>query len=413
MTIQRQYSLPNCRLILEGLSNETTDMSGRPLLSMVTNVECHLAGQKEPLRGGRAFLDSLAIAVSSYAQSYLSSIQHLVRRDRQNSSSLVQIEQVESNLHRLTVHSEAGPGIASEVDLTTVQLFDLVEAIDQCFADAQTLPDLTLKLEPLSKRHVVASEPISKRAVPAAIGLSGLAAAAAVLFMLPAPQVRRPEIDAATQTTPGQTTPSPASPKPSAASPTPSPASTSSPATPSPAASAPASPSPVSPSPTSAASSPSATASATLTPTSSPTNSPEAQGAGLNLTSVPEIKDSAELDRLTVQLYDKLDLGWKKKPSFDGELVYRVGVDQGGNIVGYKYTNNAALTYLNDTPLSEVQFSTPEASTASPAASSPIAQFRVVFKSNGVLEVSPWNGQRKSVTSPNSPEPKPSASASP
>lgn len=372
MTTQRQYSLPNCKLVLQGLNNDSTDLSGRPLLSMVTNVECYLAGQKTPLSGGRDFLESLAQSVSSYAQGYLSGIQHL-RRDRQQ-TGMVQIQQIEHNLHRLTVQPD-GSGASSEVNLTTVQLFDLVEAVDQLFADAQTLPDLALKLDPLSKRHMISSEPLAKRATPVAVGLSSLAAAAAVLFLLPVPEVRPPE----STTSEGATTEQP--------SPTTSPTDGVNPAT----------PSPTDTEADTEASNPS-------TATNSTSAEADDPGAGLNLANVPEITDPAELDRLTVQLYDKLDLAWKQEPTFDGELNYRVGVNENGDVVGYKFANEAALTYLSDTPLADVQFSpeTEEAteSTAnepadvSPTATkNPIAQFRVVFKSDGVLEVSPWSGQ--------------------
>jgi hypothetical protein len=397
MTIQRQYSLPNCKLVLQGLSNDASDLSGRPLLSMVTNVECYLAGQKEPFTGGRAFLDSLVTTVSEYAQGYLSGIQHLIRRDRRQQAGLVQIEQVEHNLHRLTIRPEA-EGAASQVDLTTVQLFDLVEAVDQLFADAQTLPDLSLKLNSLSKRHVIAAEPVAKRVVPAAIGLSGLAAAAAIFFVLPAPQVRRTETASTTSQTAASPAASPTSPA-AGSSPTPTGTSTASPTA--------ASTAIPTTSPTASPTTGPIASSAASTP--APSGSASAQGAGLNLADTPEITDPTELDRLTVQLYDKLDLSWKKKPTFDGELVYRVGVNRAGDIVGYKYTNDAALTYLSDTPLGDVQFRSPEvsssptlssaespsttSSTTSSASKEPLAQFRVVFKSNGVLEVSPWDGQ--------------------
>lgn len=380
MTIQRQYSLPNCKLVLQGLNNDGSDVSGRPLLSMVTNVECYLSGQKTPLVGGRDFLESLAQSVSGYAQGYLSGIQHLIRRDRQH-AGIVQIQQIEPNLHRLTVQPEAG-GSPSEVNLTTVQLFDLVEAVDQLFADAQTLPELALKLDPISKRHVVSSEPLSKRATPAVVGLTGLAAAAAVLFMLPVPEVRRPEA-ASEEATTEQALPL-ASPPAGAASPEPSPNASVE-------------------SSSEGAASPRTTANAT---TPNAANATTDDGAGLNLTQAPEITDPAELDQLTVQLYDQLDLSWTKQPTFDGELNYRVGVNENGEIVGYKYANDAALTYLSDTPLADVQFSPApseatgdsesDSSTPSAEAAEPIAQFRVVFKSDGVLEVSPWNGQATS-----------------
>jgi Domain of unknown function (DUF4335) len=368
MTIQRQYSLPNCKLVLHGVSSGT-DLSGRPLLSTVTSVECYLAGQKVPLTGGRAFLDSLAMAVSNYAQSYLSGIQHLIRRDRQQTEGLVNLQQAGHNVHRMTVQPEAGSaGSPTEIDLTTVQLFDLVEAVDQLYADGQTMPDLALQLNPLSKRDVIAQEPLSKRATPAAIGLSGLAAAAVVLFMLPVPEVRRPEA-AAEESSTEQISP-----------------------TPSPAAPAGSSPAPAA-SPADPIESPEAAASPTPEAT---TASPAAdqRGAGVNLAGVNGITDPAELDRLTVQLYDQLNLAWRKTPTFDGELVYRVGVDPSGDIVGYKYSNDAALTYLSDTPLADVQFRSPASpDPASPDPANPLAQFRVVFKSDGVLEVSPWDGQ--------------------
>lgn len=386
MTIQRQYSLPNCKLVVQGLNN-ATEISARPLLSVVTNVECYLTGQKTPLTGGREFLESLAIAVSDYAQSYLSGIQHLVRRDRKQTEGLVQIEQVGQNLHRLTARPEQQSAPA-EMTLTTVQFFDLVEAIDQLFADAQTLPDLALKLSPLSRRYVIAQEPLAKRATPAAIGASGLAAAAALLFMLPVPEVKRPTTAEGnpTEQTTGQ------------------------PATPSPAAS----PSPASP-PDNSTTASSPTGSPTGSPTSSSTSSPQSSpaagaaetgttantGPGAELANRPNITDPNELDRLTVQLYDRLDQAWKKTPSFDGELVYRVGVGSNGEIVGYKYSNDAALTYVNDTPLSDLRFDPPtgspdgtaDPSTAAASTTAPLAQFRVVFKSDGVLEVSPWDGQ--------------------
>lgn len=394
MTIQRQYSLPNCKLVVQGLSNDTADSLGRPSLSVVTNVECYLAGQKVALTGGRTFLENLAATVSDYAQSYLSGIQHLIRRNRHQQDGMVQLQQVGHNLHRLTVRPEPDqPGETAEVNLTTVQLFDLVEALDQLFADAQTLPEMVLSLKSLPKRYVTSQEPVAQRAVPVVIGFSSLAAVAALLFMLPVPEARRPETTngASSNTSTEQT--SNASPTPVA---TGSPSATASPTT----------------------NSDTTTSSTTSGDTS--TTASSSKGVGLDLADVPEITDPTELDRLTVQLYDKLDLAWKKTPTFDGELVYRVGVSPDGDIVGYKYANDASLTYLSDTPLADIQFASPSTSedatseeassdNASPTADStdsssdssspssttkePTAQFRVVFKSDGVLEVSPWDGQ--------------------
>lgn len=380
MTIQRQYSLPNCKLILEGLTqDDSSDLTARPQLSIVTNVECYLSGLAQPLTGGRDFLESLARAVSNYAQDCLSGIPHSARRDRKDLAGSVQLHQIEKNLHRLSINPQALDGVQAasfppptELDLTTVQLFDLVEAIDQLFADAQTLPDLSLTLTPLSKRFVVSQKPVTKRAVPAAIGVSSLAAAAFALFFLPIPEVRRqPTADS--------------SESPQAQSPTPSPNSASPEGSPSPQAASPTS------SPTS---SPEATESPAASPTSSPTSSPTTAASPTDLEAIlsnsDEILDPAILERLTGDLQSKLYAAWDEKPppSFSEPLEYRVGVNESGQIVGYKFVNDAALTYLSDIPLSDVQFG----ATANNEPRPDIAQFLVVFRPEGVLEISPWYG---------------------
>lgn len=202
MTIQRLYSLPNCKLILEGLGDATLapTTDGRPLVSMLVNAECHLAATDRPLTGGRDFLESLVTAVSTYAQEFLSKVQPTRQGDK---SGLVQLHQLDERRHRLTVHSEIKPKVPDagssstappiEIDLTTVQLFDLVEAVDQFIADSQTLPDISLPLVPISKRAVSSSQLVAKQAIPATVGFSGLALAAIAFFFIPVPPKRLPQ----------------------------------------------------------------------------------------------------------------------------------------------------------------------------------------------------------------------------
>lgn len=190
MTIQRSYSLPNCTLIVEGLSEATfgTETEVRPLLSILVNAECHLAGTTQPLVGGRDFLESLLTAVSVYAQEFLSKVHH-PDADKQH-SGLVQLQKVNGR-HRLLVQSDDSSPVR-QIDLTTVQLFDLVEAVDQFFADRQTLPELSLQVVPVSKRHTSSSQQLAKQAVPATVGVSSLALAAIAFFFVPIPEVQRP-----------------------------------------------------------------------------------------------------------------------------------------------------------------------------------------------------------------------------
>lgn len=199
MTIQRKYSLPNCTLILEGLSATNDTQDPRPVLSLLVNAECRLANSKEVISGGRDFFESLVKAVSGYAQEFLSQVTHPEAHDR---AELVQLDKIDANRHRLSVHpenkeqeSDSNTNLAPkpiEINLTTVQLFDLVEAVDQFFADSQTLPDLSLQLSPVSKRYTSSSQQLVKQAVPATVGATGLALAAIAFFFVPIPEVQRP-----------------------------------------------------------------------------------------------------------------------------------------------------------------------------------------------------------------------------
>lgn len=93
--------------------------------------------------------------------------------------------------------------------------------------------------------------------------------------------------------------------------------------------------------------------------------------------------DASKLDALELQLYDTLDKGWTEYPSFGQDLVYKVTVDADGKIVNYQPLHDAAVDYLNETPLDEV----------TPNSAAPGADFVVVLTPTGVLEVDAWIGQ--------------------
>jgi len=390
MTIRRQYSLPNCTLVLEGLSDGSaaSQLDIRPVLSILMSAECYVTGLGEPLSGGREFFESLVRTVSSYAQEFMSGVHY---PDRYGPSlGMVQLHRIDGNTHRLTVlpaSSDSGVQIAektqvsAEVDLTTVQLFDLVEAIDQFFADTQTLPELSLQLTPISKRYVKSAEPLAKRTLPAVVGVSSLALAAMAFFLVPIPEVQRPR-DPVPQPNPAgqnQGTPNPGgsgSPNPN---PTP-PADGLLPGTQTPNAES-LSPTPI-PAPQPDAS-PLATPQSSTSPESTPT--PVAEGlASPEVAAVP-ITDPGQIELLRGKLSQQIDGVVKDKPPVDAELVYRVSVAPDGAIVGYKPENSAAVD-RSETPLSELLYQ--PVGTRTPA--EPLADFRVVLAPDGTVQVTPW-----------------------
>ena len=384
MTIQRKYSLPNCTLILEGLSDATTGTQStevRPLLSMLVNAECYLAASKQPLSGGRDFFESLVTAVSGYAQEFLSKVHH--PEAHKNEPGLVQLQKIDLNRHRLIVHSETrnqgldvdstspqslqsgngtlratssssqspragelphlGSGSPIQIDLTTVQLFDLVEAVDQFFADSQTLPDLSLELTP-SAKHTGSTQPLVKQAVPATVGVSSLALAAIAFFFVPIPEVQRP------------TDPKPQS--------------------------------------NSSQSNNSLTNNSGFDPNNASSTPPAQTSSDLEKTvaAAPEITDSSQINALNQKLYKQVNQAWKTRSTVEQDLIYRVGVTADGSIVGYKSVNAAASDAIEQTPLPNLL----ENPAASPATTQQaLAQFRVVFTDNGVVQVSPWLGRSR------------------
>ncbi|KAF3887232.1 MULTISPECIES: DUF4335 domain-containing protein [Nostocales] len=407
MNIQRKYSLPNCTLLLEGLSDATRAahlQELRPELSILVNAECYISGYKKPISGGREFFESLVRAVSAYAQEFLSNIPNPQARDSE--SELVQLQKVSRDRHRLVVHSENASqetGANShgqpttEIDLNTVQLFDLVEAIDQFFADSQTLPELSLKVQPVARRYGNFNQALVKQAVPAGIGVTSLAAAAVAFSIIPVPEIRPPQQNN-TQPTSSTTsrsnalaspgvTPTPAPNEPVAASPTFTPTPTSTTASESTPASLAASVNPTTPTPTPTPTAPEATA---PTPIPNPTAVKDLEAL---LNTVPEITDASVLRALQRQVYNQINPEWANRSALTQDSVFRVGVAGDGSLVGYKAVNKASNDAVANTPLPKLLYN--PANSRGPITNEPIAQFKVVFTNRGILEISPWRGYTK------------------
>jgi len=378
MTIRREYSLPNCKLVLEGLSKDGGEGEVRPPLNIVTNVECLLPGQKEPVVGGRSLLDDLVRTVSPYAQSFLSGIPHPVLPGSHTSS--VSMERIEGDRHRLTIRPTEENGISNgqvpadgsplQFEFGTVQLFDLVEAIDQMLLDQQTLPDLNLTLASVSRQYVANQEPIAKRIVPPAIGIVSLAAAAAAFFFLPIPERRvEPEPEPALQEAPipapetgGGDAPPDGTPEELEIEPI------------NPTGEEAAEPEAVAPTEEETA--------AEASPTEDAADLDDAVNAAQIIT------DTAVISELQNRLRDRLDEAWTEEPTFSEDLEYQVRVAEDGEILGFRFVNDAAVENVDQIPLADLSYTETEDAIQEPA-----AEYRVVFTPGGIIEVSPWYGR--------------------
>ena len=356
MTVQRQYTLPNCNLKLEGLSTGD-DADPMAPLTVVLNSECIFPGTPHVLSGGREFLDALVKTVSDYAQSLLSGIPYPLPEDV-SAKQPVALKPGEHHRHHLmaTVTDADGTATRQTLELNSVQLFDLVEAVDQLLADTLTLPDLTLKLSSLDRRHARPAEPMAQRAVPVAVGLSTLAAAAALLFMPPVPEFepQRRESEGASlselvEQEAANLAEAESSPDDSETAPS--------------------------------------DRSEETSPDEATAADPIAAGIALGrLATAPAISDADILSELEAELEDSLADALDAEVSFEDDLIYRVAVSESGDILGYKYENDAALTNIDDTPLPELTFIPVDTTETTDEA---VAQFLVTFEGDGEVTAEP------------------------
>ncbi|BAZ90669.1 hypothetical protein NIES932_21710 [Raphidiopsis curvata NIES-932] len=445
MNIQRKYSLPNCTILLEGFSTapSTTLLSQtRPEMSILINAECYLSGYNQPISGGREFFESLVRSVSGYAQEFLSNVPNPQAHSK--GSELVEIERINSDRHQLIIYSDSSISRenALRIDINTVGLFDLVEAVDQFFADSQTLPELILELQPVSRSYGVSGQVALRQAVPATVGVSSLAIAALVLSFITPPQFSpTAQNTAATSesSTPDSKLPSNIQDLETLLNTVPE---------------------ITDPSQLKSLNrqvytqinskwgnrgqvrenliyrvgvsadgriigykSISQSSSDQIEKTPLPgllynpvsgtsnkepiaqfrvvfTNRAQLQvSPWIGYSRTPDvigdkITDSGSIRRLNRTLYRTIRQNWSAKPSFPRELRYRVAINRNGVIADYEPLNQVAFDYYAETPLPEIFQSLYGSNLATPKNQEPLAHFRVVFKPNGVLEVSPWEGYR-------------------
>ena len=344
MTIQRQYVLPNCSLVLEGLSSDTSNV-----LSILANAEFKFVGIEQPLSGGMEFFNALVGAVSAYCQRLISGLDHPEHLVSQ--SSLVAVEPDEGPYHRLIVKPEILNAPSSDdsdssssggsentapqtIRLSTVQLFDMAEAIDQFYADAQTLPEVLVNLAPLPRRYVRPEEPLAQRALSPLLGFGTLAVAAVGLFFLPVPELTEPEgleqqLTLEEQTGNGTIA------------------------------------DPIAPTPESA--------------------EPAADGSESDDDTVSAngtITDSAQLVTLQQQVQQQISDALPGDAAFEQALRYQISVAENGDIVGYSPADDPARENLDSTPLPALTYIPVDETVAGL-----VAQFDVTFLPDGTVEV--------------------------
>jgi Domain of unknown function (DUF4335) len=357
MSIRRQYSLPNCTLILDGISDGSRSNEVRPLMSTLVNAECHISGQKKPLSGGMEFFQQLITAVSNYTQELLSKV---VNAPTAQQVGKVRLEKGQE--HRLIAQSEQG-----DVDwqLSTVQLFDLTEAIDQFLADGSTLPTLLVGIKPSPR---AAKGVISAQAAPIGLGLSGLAATALAFYLVPSPaRITLPAPAANTAPVSKTSNKPPASPVGAKQS--------------VPVANPVASPS------TSPVSSPSTSSSASPSPTSSPSPAASKKPVERSAVESQANENPTQVAFIERKLRREISQKWEDRKGISNKLDYTLTADEEGKIVSYVPKNPLAESNKDIIPLSKMVPADAEKAEVSESPAKKTADFSVSFTPNGAIEI--------------------------
>lgn len=360
MTIRRQYQLPNCSLILDGLNIDPTP-GNEEVMSLLVNAECRISGLERSLNGSYNFFSALVRAVSQYSQEVLSGFAH--PQVVEGEPLLVHINPGEGPYHHLVVQpeiadlGESGDGRAIDIKLSDVQLYDLSEAVDQFFDDTQTLPELEAALAPLPRRFVRSDEPLSDRALPAILGFGSLVAATMALSLIPLPQMREPALESRAGNSSDVKT---------------------------------------------------ATANDAKAPTGDGSKPPADGIAAANTDSAlwdkaPKITDESTLVSLQSDLKAQIDEAIDPKANFSDPLAYQVAVNEAGEVVGYQFENDAALRDVDKTPLPRLARANAAAENLEENA---IAQYAVAFNADGVA-VTPSDGSTAVAALPEKPAAEP------
>jgi hypothetical protein len=103
-----------------------------------------------------------------------------------------------------------------------------------------------------------------------------------------------------------------------------------------------------------------------------------------------KIRESRVVNTLQRQLTANLRRYWDGKTSSKQDLKYRVAVNKNGIITDYEPINQVAYDHFRDTPLPFMYNELHGSNVAAPNEKEALAHFRVVFKRNGLLEITPW-----------------------
>ncbi len=347
MSIRRQYSLPNCTLILDGMGDAQKVNEARPLMSTLVNAECHISGQKQHLSGGLEFFQQLITAVSNYTQELLSKV---VNAPAPQQVGKIRLEKGQE--HRLIAASDQG-----EVDwqLSTVQLFDLTEAIDQFLADGSTLPAMLVGITPSPRASKGA---VSAQAAPIGLGLSGLAATALAFYLVPAPgKITVPAATTAPIKQQVEKKPTKSTDKPDTKPSIPVKATVPSP---------------------SSSPSPSVSPSASASPAAS--KSPDQSSAD------PKVNDNpTQVAFIERKLRREISQEWKDRKGISDKLDFKIAANADGKIVSYEPQNSSAKSKQELVPLSKM--APAPADKAEGDKPEKLAEYNLSFTPNGAIEI--------------------------
>jgi hypothetical protein len=188
LKLSYRYDQTAARLKVEGLPDISAD-HGQSVIGILSTWTLQFVGSPE-LEGKREHLEALLATVLPYARYRLSGVE----RRCGDETSPVSLAPADGGRHQLELRSRQ-PGVEPlSISLDDAELADLVRCLDAMRLDPRVQITWPLPMDlPLARRELAERVPLVQRLAPSVLGGGAFAVVAALVALLPLPDIKTPK----------------------------------------------------------------------------------------------------------------------------------------------------------------------------------------------------------------------------
>jgi len=202
LKLSYRYDQTAARLKVEGLPDISAD-HGEGVIGILSTWTLQFVGSPE-LEGKREHLEAMLSTVLPYARYRLSGVARRCGDD----TSPVSLAPADGGKHQLELRSSQ-PGVEPlSITLDDAELADLVRCLDAMRLDPRVQIPWPLSTDrPLARRELAERVPLVKRLAPSVLGGSAFVVVAALVSLLPLPEIKTPKPSSASTEQPAEQSP--------------------------------------------------------------------------------------------------------------------------------------------------------------------------------------------------------------